>query len=155
MKFKKELSYYRNNKTGTGFAASFKLSQIMKDDEHVETAVFLSMAPQVLGERSFAWQDKAIVVKFNEADVAQFLSVINRGQTSAGGERGLYHESPKGGFKSVEFKVKEDGAGFYLKVSGQDPNKKPLGNYSIVLSPGDAELMRALFTRAIETMYEW
>jgi hypothetical protein len=155
MKYKKELAFYRNNKAGTGFAGTFKLSELIQDNETVGWAIFLTMAAQIPGERSFAWKDKSVTVKLGENDIGNFLAVLNRNMTSAGGEKGLYHESPKGGFKVIEFKVKDDHSGYYLKVSGSDAEKKSLGNFALVLSMADGELLRVLLSKAVEVMYDW
>lgn len=150
--FKNTFKIYRANKNGTGFAAEFKLSDVTRDD-NVSKALFLTLAPQAGTEKSFDWRDKGITAKLNENDIGEVLAVLSGRQDNINGGKGLYHSSPKG-VKTITFS-KGETKGFYLKLSGSDIDKKPLGNYYVNLSDGDAEVLRILLQESIVSMYQW
>ena len=140
---------YRANNKGTGCASEWNIATV-GDSKYPETVVFLSIAKQ--GESkgedaSFLWKE-SIKVKLGQNDIGELLATLRGRQPNIAAGKGLYHQSPKG-IKIVNFNINEQGPGYYLRVSAQDENKKPLGNLAHGISNAEAEALESLLSQAI------
>ena len=137
------LAFYRANGQGTGAVAQFNLKLERASGERGGNCLFLAMARQMAAEAPveggrgtsrFDWQNKASV-KLDFFDASEILAVLEGRQPSAGGEKGIYHES-RGMNTIISFKRREDG-GYWLGLSRRDEAKQPVFKAQIGMS--DAE----------------
>lgn len=153
---------YRANKDGNGAACQIELS--WKDDKTGEGRggryfVFLTLAQQggdnENGDATFQWKE-GIVVKLDPVDLGEFLSVLTGKKESLGTKGSLFHESPGGGNKIIQFAYNTERGGFYLVVSQQDAEKKdPARKIGHSMSAGEAEVLTELLKVAVVRLYGW
>lgn len=155
----KDFRIYRPNKTQDGVAAAIQLSYKTKL-QYDKWQLFLVIAPQTgLDEKNnaqFAWNDpaKAITVRLGDNDVAEMLAVLVGRKKVAGGKN-LFHQTPGGGNKAIVFSRKDNGDGYYIRVSAQDADRKNIGPLSIVFSEGEGVVLSILLRSAVNKMYGW
>lgn len=153
----REVRFYRPKKDGAGCAAAIQLSY-KQDNKYEPWMMFLTVAPQTGTDEndnaSFDWKEKSIKVKLGDNDIGEMLAVLQGRQNQVGFKGSLFHETPGGGNKILQLSVADNG-GYYLQVSGQDKDKKPMGRFSLVLSNGDASILQTLLERAVILMYNW
>ena len=130
-----------------------------KGEEFDDIVVFMSMAPQsgqqdAAGNPTFLWKEKKITVSLGETDVGEILAVLRGWKNEVGTKGCLYHESPKGGSKMINFSKGQNG-GFYLQVSHKDKEGNKHGPYSVILSDADSVLLLVLLEKVILEMYGW
>lgn len=147
---------YRPNKNKNGYASAWQLSY-KPENKYNTWMLFLIVAPQTgedeNGNASFDWKEKSITVKLGENDVGEIMSVLDGRQDQAGYKGSLFHQTPKGGNKSVQF-VASDG-GYNLKVSSQDTEKVIVGPYYHNISHGEGALLLTLLRKAVCLLYGW
>lgn len=152
----KEFRCYRTNKTNSGIAAAFQLSY-KGDLKYNPYQMFLVMAKQTgvddNGNASYDWKETAITVKLGDNDLGELIAVLEGRQDAAGYKGSLYHETPGGGNKVINFQRMDNGYG--LKISAQDADKNKLGPYSIVISNGEAATLTTLLKTAVTRIYDW
>lgn len=142
--FEGKLAFYHPTSGGTGCAVRFELRPAHRGQEGCLFAEFA--AQKTVSERSengrkgatFDWPAR-VAVKLGMGDVCALLAVLEGKAASAGGEKGLYHETREAttmiGFRRVEEPVSGFGFEVSRKSKGQG-NAQPL-RHRIVLS--DAE----------------
>lgn len=151
----KQFRIYRANKNKTGTASSWQLS-FKQDRKFDQYHLFLNITNQANqddddGNAKFNWKtDQEIIVNLGENDIGGLLSVLE-GRT---GEIGLFHESPKGGNKTIG--LTRNDKGFYLNVTSKGKEKTdPVIKHSQALSFTEASILTVLLRRALERIYSW
>lgn len=144
-----EIAIYKPNGKMTGGVVQFKLSN--NDD-----CMFLEAAKQVRpmkDPRPYDWETK-IIVKLGSGDICKFLAYLNMPAPSA--PLKLFHQSPNGGNKTVEFKYQEYNGkpGYFLSVSAQGVDKQT-GKAAISIGLDEAEFLKVGFKKALEVFLSW
>jgi hypothetical protein len=161
----KQFRIYRANKQNTGTATAWELSY-KPQKKYDQYEMFLSAAKQTgtdeNGNASFDWSEgKKITVKLGVNDVSEILAVINGVKDSAGYKGSLYHQTPGGGNKSITFEINAPKEGDYypsmgyrLRIAAQDKDKN-LTEVKQLISPAEAEVLKALLPRGIAALHNW
>ncbi len=146
----KEFRVYRANKTNTGTATAWQLAN-KKDNKYDPFMVFLIGTNQTgsdeNGNAKFDWQN-AINVKMGENDLGEFIAVLERRKD----ELKLFHETPGGGNKVINFSLLDKGYGLKISAQDKDKNNKQV---SQVIGFGEAAVLLVLLKRAVEQIYQW
>lgn len=165
---RQEFRVYRPNKNGSGAASAFQFvdkekSYKTKDKEekviYSEGMLFWTMAQQTgtdaNGNASFGWgqQGKHVVVKLEETDVGEILSVIRGFKASAGTDKGMFHQNATGN-SVINFSAKEDNSGFYVKISAKKDKEEKVA-VQHVLSLADAMVLETLLRQFLVKKYGW
>lgn len=138
---------YRMNKSNSGCAIALQLSY-KKDNEYDKYQMFLIGANQLKennsnGDATFDWKNP-ITVKLGENDLGEILAVLEGRKDAVGYKNGLYHETPGGGSKIINFQAVENG--YSLNISAQDKEKN-LKKVFLTLTHGEASIMAVLIKR--------
>lgn len=147
---------YRLNKNNNGAAIAFQLSY-KKDNEFDKYQAFLIGANQLgeadkNGNAQFNWKDGAITVKLGENDLGELLSVLEGRKDAVGTNGSLFHQTPSGGSKVINFSHGEKG--YTLSISSKDKEGQ-VKKVFINLSDGEASLLSVLLKRSVEKMFGW
>lgn len=145
-----EIAIYKPNPKKTGAVAQFKLSN--NDD-----CMFLEIAKQIRGmkdSRPYDWENK-IVVKLGTPDICKFLAYLNL--SAPGAPLSIFHQSPAGGNKTVEFKYQEYNGrpGYYMTVSYQQAKDKPANRVAVSIGLDEVEFLKVGFKKALEVILSW
>lgn len=146
-----EIAIYKPNPKKTGSVAQFKLG-------HQNDCMFLEIAPQLkeggTDKRPFDWEKK-IIVKLGETDICKFLAYI--GLNRPGAALKIYHESPDGGNKGIEFKWQEykGRPSYYMKVSHQKNKGAQATSVAIPIALDEIEFLKVGFRKALEVILDW
>ena len=146
-----EIGIYKPNKNMTGAVAQFKLSN--NDD-----CMFLEATKQVRPQKSsrpYDWDNK-IIVKLGTSDICKFLAYLNL--SAPGSPLKIYHQSPAGGSKGIEFKyqVYNGKPGYYLTVSHKKPGEDgEVSRVSIGIGLDEVEFLKVGFKKALEVFLSW
>lgn len=152
----RQLRFYRPRQEKNGCASAWELS-FKKDEKYEPWLFFLTVAPQTGvdndGNAAFDWKEKAITVKMGENDIGEIMAVLDGRQDQAGFKGSLFHKTPAGGNKNIQF-IRTD-TGFSLKVSAQNKDKQVTGPYFHAISNGEAAVLLTLLRRAVEQIFGW
>lgn len=164
----KQFRIYRANKNKTGTASSWQLS-FKEDRKFDQFNLFLNITSQAPaddenGNAKFNWKtEQEIIVNLADNDIGNLLSTLEGRKN----ECNIFHESPKGGNKTISLKrveekpEKEDRRypnenAFYLNVAYKgDDKSSPLIKHSQSLTFAEASILTTLLRRALERIYDW
>ena len=151
----KKLRFYKPNRDGNGTASEWQLSY-KEQERYDKWMFFLSFSKQIGknedGNATFDW-DKAIRIKLGENDISEILTVLHGQKDSVGTKGSLYHQTPGGGNKIIEFSGNQEG--YYLAVSAQDKDKNNSGKIYQKLTLAEGVLLSVLLKCGLETMFAW
>lgn len=147
---RQNVNIYKANTKKTGSAVQFSL----KNDN---TCMFMECAKQVNAmddPRPYDWDNK-IVVKLGLQDISQllFYLTLNKPQIPMK----LYHQSPKGGNKTVELKYQEfkGRPGYFISTSWQKDKGQDVYRVSAPISMYEGEILKVALKVAIECILGW
>jgi len=165
---RKSYAIFRTNRenkgTATQWELSYKQTQNKKGENVDNWFMFLEGATQKgvdeNGNARYDWEKK-ITVKLGENDIGEILSVLNGIKDSAGYKGSMYHQTPGGGNKSITFAINQQEGkdynptqGYKLRIAAQDASKN-LTQVQQLISPAEAEILKALLQRALVRMFGW
>jgi hypothetical protein len=150
MRRRQDVNVYKPNRKQTGSAIQFKMAN---DD----SCMFLEAAKQFApmdSSRPYDWENK-IIFKMGFPDISKILCYLKLHKPSA--PLKLYHESPKGGNKTVELKYQEfkGRPGYYLTVSYQKDKGEQAYRVSAPIGLDEAEILKIALAMAIEVILGW
>ena len=147
---------YRANRDNTGSATEWQLSY-KPNKEYDPYEMFLVAAKQIGtdddGNGRFDWKETKMTVKLGDADLGEIISVLERRKEFVGTKGSLFHQTPNGGNKVVDFRAVDNG--YSLRVSAQNDKKEKVGDIRQTLSHADASILLVLLKRAVERFYNW
>jgi hypothetical protein len=146
----RNLSIYKANQKNTGSAAQFSISSS-------RDCMFLECAKQIApmdSERPYDWDNK-VCVKLGLPDISKFLAYLQEHKPSY--PLKLYHETPGGGNKSIEFKYQEykERPGYFMSVAAQKGKGEELTKLSIPVGMDEAALLLVALRRGVEIILGW
>ena len=146
-RFSPDIVFHKPKSEGGGCASKWQLSDKKHESKYEPYRPFLVLAAQSgkdeHGNSRFDWQN-AVKVKLGESDIGEMLAVLDGIQTAAGATKkgtGLFHQSPSGGNKSINFEQSKGGEGYYLRVSAQSQNREVV-TLSHKLTHGEGRLLK-------------
>lgn len=152
-----KITFYKPNTKGTGSAINFYVGER-------DNALWLNLLKQSgpMDNKPFmASKDdptKKISVKFSQVETGALIKTLQRG-IPAGGEKGLYHSSPKGvsriSFKPYLDKVSGEDKGFSLAVS-KEPVGDSVNKISVLigLTHAEAAVLEEFLRMALRISFE-
>jgi len=149
-KYRNDISIYKANQKNTGSAAQVKIAGN-------NSCLFLECAKQIApmdSEKPYDWENK-IIVKLGLPDISKILAYLRLNAPPV--PLKLYHESPDGGNKAMEFKYQEYNGrpGYFLSVSAQKEKGAETKKINIPVGMDEAEILTIGLRRAVELILGW
>jgi len=147
---RRDIAIYKANMKNSGSVAQFKIGN--NDD-----CMFLECAAQnapMDSPKPYDWENK-IIVKLGESDLCKLLAYLRLDKPGVALK--LYHESPGGGNKGIEFKWQEYSGrqSYYLTVSHQKTKGEAANRVSVPIGLDEVEYLRIGFKLALRIILAW
>ena len=149
-KRRRDIAIYKANKKNSGAVAQFKMG-------NSEDCMFLEVAAQnapMDSSRPYDWDNK-IIVKLGETDICKLLAYLRLDKPGAALK--IYHESPGGGNKGIEFKWQEYNGrqSYYLSVSHQKNKGETPNRVSLPIGLDEVEYLKIGFELGLKIILAW
>jgi hypothetical protein len=147
---RQDINIYKPNRNNNGSVAQFKIAG---SDE----CMFLECARQVAPQdssRPYDWEKK-IIVKLGLPDISKLLFYLKMSRPQS--PLKLYHESPRGGNKTVDLKYQEykGKPGYFMSVSYQKDKGEEAHRVSVPIGMDEAEILKVGLALGIEVILGW
>lgn len=154
-KYLKNFGIYRANKSKSGAASRWGLTDYPEGPSLFLTAAKQKSTDDTNGNATFDWDNKA-TIKLEEPDVGEILCVLRNLKPEAGQPgKGLYHQSEKGS-SIMHFKAYEkDGTQVCYAMTVMNLRDGSNNTVSHLVSFADGEVLRVLLEAYLLRKYQW
>lgn len=156
---------YKPKKEGNGAASRLELKvvskEVVKADKKYnlrQVQVFwvsaLESGKDANGNAKFGWEDgsKSVTLKLGEADIGELLAVLTGAKPNAGGDKGLFHQNPKGN-TTFSFTFNAQYKNYSIRIAKKIGTVLTAVSHTITV--GEAQILRILLEQAVKQTYQW